>query len=151
MGTSINLFIEYDESARVAYERGTLESLTDPPFMHAAVSVAWDSLCWDKEYAFFAAIAGGRNESDIRPLYPPRGLPESLSTPARRHLLEDDGQSPAGHTPGWLHYGEIVAALEHMSVPSSHLGFPVQLMLQIMAYLSEYLGEDRVRLVWTFD
>lgn len=151
MGTTINAFIEYDDEARYAFDTGTLPSLTDPPFESDVESVAWDGLCWDKEYDFFAAIAGVRNESGIRPLYAPRGLPASLSAAAERELLDKRSGEPFGHTAGWLHHSEILAAIEHMSMSSEQMGLRVMLMLEIMAYLSRCLGGERVRLVWTFD
>ena len=73
----------------------------------------------DKEYDFFAAIAGVRNRFSKPSLIPRRGTPRNLSYPARRYF-EDFGDECAG----WLHLSEIDRCVEgwmnHLRRTSNH-------------------------------
>lgn len=152
MGTTIDAFVKYDDYASSAYEYerqglAVPDIYQVPPFSADVASLAWEPLCWDKEYEFFAAISGVRNRSSIEPLFPPRGFPARMSPACRRYFGEPTDDFECA---GWLILSEINAALEHMSVRRDMLTFRVQLALDTMAYIEERLGTDRVRLVWGF-
>ncbi len=122
---------------------------TEPPFTN-------DPSTWDlsgdlglkgcKDYQFFAAIAGVRNDSDIKPLITPRGLPPT----SNKHdpifaLLDELDDSVVG----WLTLSEVDAALSHMSVERKALSSHVVRVLESMATLERLCGTDRVRLVFS--
>ena len=155
MGTEMVAFVEYDATPdgwRESYPDPTVE--LPPPF--AASQGQPDSLTTDggiytgsKDYLFFAAIAGVRNETGVPPLHPPRGLPPNLSR-AARHYLDSDG-TLGGHADSWLRLSEILAALDHQRVDRRLLSFETHTILAIMENLAGRLGDDRVRLVFGFD
>jgi hypothetical protein len=97
----------------------------------------------DKEYDFFAAIAGARSRFNKPPLIPRRGVPGHLSWPARRYF-EDFGDGCAG----WLHLSEIDACIRHMSDGSFSTHFEIDVALDVMRMLVAKLTDPHVRLVF---
>ncbi len=98
-----------------------------------------------KDYKFFAAISGIRNDSNCEPLIKPRGLPptENQFDPINKLRDELDDSEV-----GWLTLSEIEAALEHMSVDRKLLSLHVSRVLECMSTLESLLGVDHVRLVF---
>jgi hypothetical protein len=97
----------------------------------------------DKEYDFFAAIAGARNRFGTPPLIPARGVPLHLSGPARRYF-DDFGEALAG----WLHLSEIERSMRHISAEPLAIGFEVEAALDFMRLLVAKLTDPHVRLVF---
>ncbi|HEY0009802.1 MAG TPA: hypothetical protein VGB55_13825, partial [Tepidisphaeraceae bacterium] len=64
----------------------------------------------EKEYDFFAAVAGVRNRFGREPLIPTRGMPKSMSWLTERHF-----ESVGDDCVGWLHLSEIKAAMAYMA------------------------------------
>ena len=100
----------------------------------------------DKEYDFFAAIAGARNRFGKPPLIAPRGVPPHLSGPARRYF-EDFGSDLAG----WLHLSEIERCIAHVSDGSFVTGFEVDCAMEFMRLLVSKLTDPHVRLVFSIE
>jgi hypothetical protein len=100
MGASMTGIIEWTHDAQSAASTGTLAALGlprwDDDHLHGILFQT------DKEYDFFAAIAGVRSRFAKPALIPRRGLPRELSSPARNYF----GKS-AGECAGWLHLSEI--------------------------------------------
>jgi hypothetical protein len=155
MGTEMTAFIEYDRTPnrwREFYPDPNVE--LPPPF--ADISGEPFSLTEEggiytgsKDYLFFGAIAGVRNETGIPPLFRPRGLPPNLSPQVRREL--NSRGELADHNDSWLRLSEINAALDHQRVDRNLLSFETHTILAIMENLALRLGDDRVRLVFGFD
>ena len=101
----------------------------------------------DKEYDFFAAIAGVRSRFNKLPLIPPRGLPTHVSWSARLHFegFDDDGVA------GWLHLSEIERAIEHMGVDRRLFGFELEVGLELMTSLVQQLADPHVRMVFEIE
>jgi hypothetical protein len=137
MGTSIDAFIQIDDN-----------SPPDAPFTNDPST--WDlrpdiGLCGCKDYAFYAAISGVRNQTGVTPLFPLRGLPPTNSdTDPILDLTDSSAKS-------WLTLSELQQALEHMSVPYSALSEHVLAVLECMATLERIYGKDRVRLVFAIE
>jgi len=150
MGTEIEAFVEYDVSARSwRYFHPDPSDQPPPPFSGDIHSVSKQSglFTGSKDYRFFGAIAGVRNETGIEPLVPPRGLPTTLSRPLCWYL-EDD--TLGDYDTSWLRLSEINAALDHQRVDRTLLGFETHTILGIMENLVARLGDERVRLVFGF-
>ena len=144
MGTTMTGIIEWTHDAQCA-------TRADPAFVCGEPRWAEDHLhgilfATDKEYDFFAAIAGVRNRFGTPPLIPPRGVPAHVSWPARRYF-EDYGDDVAG----WLHLSEIERCIRHMGVQRSSLGFEVEIALDFMARLAARLSDPHVRLVFNIE
>jgi hypothetical protein len=155
MGTEIRAFIEYDLTTEGAQERhpGLLTKLP-PAFSEASqeiysVTEAGGIYTGSKDYRFFGAIAGVRNETGITPLFPPRGVPPNPSPELRRYF--NSKCELGGYADSWLSLSEINAALDHQSVDRKLLSFETHTILAIMDNLAGRLGDDRVRLVFGFD
>ena len=101
-----------------------------------------------KNYQFFAAIAGVRNETGIEPLYSPRGLPPTLSTPVA--VAVEQGVFRCRYRIGWLTLEEINTALNHQAVNPDHLSNQTLTILDIMDILERRYGVNRVRLIFGF-
>lgn len=88
MGASIHTHIEYKTA--------------DGRWLH------WGTPHAKPNYRLFALIAGIRNEDNgIRPMFPPRGLPEDLSEVTKIALEQDDmNYKTKGHT--WFTADEFV-------------------------------------------
>jgi hypothetical protein len=152
MGTEMIAFIEYDKEL---YYR---DDYDDPPPISPPFSDLSDTyslteeaglFTGSKDYLFFGAIAGIRNESGIPPLFPPRGLPANPSLALQRAIDAEVFESTFGT--GWLFLREIHAALHHQNVDRNLLGFETEIHLETMANLERRLGNDRVRFVFTFE
>lgn len=159
MGTEMTAFIEYDRS-RHDYERYGSPHYSEPPpspfstedplaLTPESVTAEGGIFTGSKNYVFFAAIAGIRSETEIEPLYPPRGLPQHRSYALQKHLREWGGEiGEIGQ--GWLTLCELEAALDHQRVNREHLSFETETILAIMRNLGQRLGPDRVRLLFGF-
>jgi hypothetical protein len=142
MGSSMTLFIEYDMS-EYYNPNCAVQPFSDGNYVWSLTHE--EGLYVGKDYLFFAAIAGVRNRSKIKPLYPPRGVPTVMSPPVRM-FFENDPSTP--DDAGWLTLTEIHKALDYMKVDEGKLSFETQTHLATMAYIERRLGKDRVRLVF---
>lgn len=97
----------------------------------------------DKEYDFFAAIAGVHSRFNKPPLIPPRGVPAHLSSPAEWYF-ERFGNQLAG----WLHLSEIEQAISHVGGHPLCMGFELETALDLMGRLVARLSDPHVRLVF---
>ena len=133
MSADITAFIQIDDN-----------SLPDePPF--TSDPSTWDlsgdlGLSGCKDYKFYAAISGVRNESGIEPLFSCRGLPNKTSKQIRDKIYAPNV--------GWLTLAEINQALQHMGIALASLDLSVQMVLRTMYCAEELFGRDRVRLVF---
>jgi hypothetical protein len=100
----------------------------------------------NKEYDFFAAIAGARNRFGKPPLIRPRGVPGRLSGLAGRYF-DDFGASLAG----WLHLSEIERCIAHISDGRFYTGFEIDSALEFMRMLVGKLTDPHVRLVFNIE
>lgn len=155
MGTELVAFIEYDESELDFGLRSAQRSpATLPaPFTEGLVDTVsvtekGGMYTGSKDYRFFAAIAGVRNDSGIEPLIRPRGLPQNPSVPLRLHVEEYGRLGDYGN--GWLTLAEIKAAMAHQQTDLGLISFETQTILFIMANLESRLV-GRVRLVFGFE
>src|SRR4051812_40689913 len=120
MGTEMTAFIEYDRTALDWPNlKGDLEAEMPLPFSEAAgepysMTGSGGINTGSKDYRFFAAIAGVRNETAILPLIPPRGLPARPSPEVRRNL--NSYGALGGFSDSWLRLSEIEDALDHQRV-----------------------------------
>ena len=138
MGADIKAFIQIDDNT----------PSDQPPFMNDPST--WDlsgdlGLYGCKDYAFYAAISGLRNESDIEPLFPRRDLPETKNQSDPIYSLLDDIDDTFV---SWLTLSEIREALTHMRVEYNKLSRHVVRVLECMETLERLHGGDRVRLVF---
>jgi len=99
----------------------------------------------DKEYDFFAAIAGVRSRFNKPPLIPLRGVPAHLSSPGR-WCFEEFGYEIAG----WLHLSEIEQAIRRGADPLL-MGFELETALELMGRLVARLSDPHVRLVFAIE
>lgn len=152
MGTDMRAFVDYDTSP-VDYPRFHPDRAIPPPFTDCgsirSLSSGDDGLnTGSKNYPFFAAIAGVRGDPAMPPLFPPRGLPDEVSYSARMSIkngyLGDEFDS------GWLYLDEIRQALAKHSVPDSHIGTEIYIILDAMASIEARLGHRRARLLFSF-
>jgi hypothetical protein len=150
MGAEMTAFIEYDTTPDVwcatepipapfSFESGEPFSLTGGGGLYTG----------SKDYRFFAAIAGVRNETGIPPLIPLRGAPPNPSLKVLAAL--DSRKELADYCTGWLRLSEINAALEHQHTDRNLLNFETKSILAIMGVLVQRLGDEWVRLVFGFD
>lgn len=144
MGTGIRIFIEYDFSQ--TYEDLSPEEVREPFDDYKSVwDLNHDALDWVKDYRFFSALAGVRNnENDIEPLFPPRGLPPHC------HWFVEEELSDESPPLSWLLADELVAALKHAKLRHAELSVPAQLVVETVALLAARCGSDRVRIVFGF-
>ena len=133
--------IEWTNDASGAAESKALRTLGDPRWDDDhIVGMMFDT---DKEYDFFAAIAGVRSRFNKPPLIAPRGVPSNLSWAAHRYF-EDCGHDAAG----WLHLSEINLCIQHMGPEPLCFGFEVEVALDVMRLLVNRLNDAHVRLVF---
>jgi hypothetical protein len=97
----------------------------------------------DKEYDFFAAVAGLRNRFGKQPLIDLRGVPNNLSSPASVHFKLSDRVNA-----GWLHHSEIKLCFRHFGLENQRHGFELEFALEMMRQLVAKLGDAHVRLVF---
>ena len=100
----------------------------------------------DKEYDFFAAIAGVRSRFDKPALIRPRGVPTRLSYPAEQYF-RDFGSAVSG----WLHLSEIKQCIANISVQDFYTDFEIDIALDLMSRLVERLTDPHVRLVFNIE
>ena len=146
-------FVEYDKAAYDFALHGG-PSDPSPPFSPTA-GEPYSLTCGSagiytgsKDYLFFGAIAGVRNETGVPPLFPPRGLPPNPSPEVRQRIKDWDGIDQ--FSDGWLTTAEVEAALDHQGVERDLLSFETRTILAVMADLERRLGPGRVRLVFGF-
>src|SRR5688572_27810533 len=141
MGTTMTGIIEWTNDASGAAKSDALATLGEARWHDDhIVGMLFDT---DKEYDFFAAIAGVRNRFNKPPLIPPRGVPSNLSWAAYRYF-EDYGHDAAG----WLHLSEINSCVQHMGPEQLYFGFEVEVALDVMRLLVHRLNDAHVRLVF---
>ena len=99
----------------------------------------------DKEYDFFAAVAGARSRFGKPVLIQPRGLPPHLSMPAA------DTITRGAELAGWLTLSEIDRCIQHVSDGTFWIGFELEIALGLMRSLSDRLTEPHVRLVFNIE
>jgi hypothetical protein len=134
MGANIVAYIQFDDNS----SKNALPFTNHPS--------TWDlsrdfKLAGERDYAFYAAICGVRDESGISPLFPCRGLPPNGWDKVQWFDSDDSNVS-------WLTLSEIHQALQHMKVEVKSLGVAVQLVLKTMQLGEDFYGRDRVRLVF---
>lgn len=144
MGTTIHAIIEYD------YTRLGVTGDFSPPFSGPTDSVIdlcnFINLSHGKDYSFFGAISGIRNETGIEPLYPLRGRAPNINLQTLESInryFDTDGPCV-----GWLYYREINEALSHQGLTRKDLSMEVNLVLNMMEFLGSQLGVDTTRLVF---
>ena len=141
MGSTMYAVVEWTHDAQSAAE-------SDPPAVAGPPRWADDHLigglfATDKEYDFFAAVAGVRSRFDRPSLFPLRGVPANLSGPA--HMLFDYfGPTTAG----WLHPSEIERAVAHITDGRFHIGEELRYGLEVMRSMVARFGDAHVRLVF---
>ena len=144
MGASMTGIIEWTHDAQCAVSPGANFTLGQPrwsdDYLHGILFKT------DKEYDFFAAIAGVRSRFSRSRLIAPRGLPESLSSPALRYF-EDNGTECAG----WLHQSEIDRCIRHMEADPFYTDFELDVAMDLMRTLVAKLGDAHVRLVFNIE
>ena len=154
MGTEMIAFIEYDRTPDRWREFHPDPAVAmPPPFSESqgepySVTGEGGIYTGSKDYLFFAAIAGVRNDTGIPPLFPPRGLPPNPSPEVLRWLNSHGELGEFCNS--WLRPSEIDAALDHQRVDRDLLSFETHTILAIMGNLAARLGDDRVRLVFGF-
>ena len=145
MGASMTGIIEWTHDAQCANRPDTGLTLGDPrrqdDFVHGVLFQT------DKEYDFFAAVAGVRNRFDKPPLIPPRGVPPNTSVPTGHYFDRNGDEGIAG----WLHLSEIDLCVEHMSDVPFYTGFEIDMALQFMRLLVARLTDVHVRLVFNIE
>ncbi len=136
------VFIEYDFSQTYEDSLPTLKPFVDN---NSVWNLNHDALNWVKDYRFFSALAGVRNEENgIEPLFPPRGLPPHCDSFVKEEI---ESQEPPY---SWLLADELVAALEHANQVHDQLSVPAQILIETVAHLAKRCGSDRVRIVFAF-
>lgn len=164
MGTDMSAFIEYDVigsyrmySDNVLKYRDEILILQPddprfPPFSSKdqirSLSGYYPLNTGSKNYHFFAAIAGVRNESNKQPLYPPRGLPQLLGEDVecaikKHHFFGEFGI-------GWLYHDEIIAALNHMAVPTHFIEEEILVLIDTLEAIEKRFGKRRARMIFGF-
>lgn len=138
MGTSIDAYIEYD---RINNGKHPFSSVPE------AIDLRGFTLFRSgKDYSFIAAISGIRNKTNKEPLYKLRGLPFIISSEAKQGLLEFyDPNYPCF---SWLTLTEIDKSLAHFGWERKNLNLETNVVLQLMSFLEDELGINRVRLVF---
>src|SRR5688500_9104408 len=100
MGASMTGIIECTHDAQCACQPELHLPLGDPRWTDDHLhGILFET---EKEYDFFAAIAGVRSRFEKAPLIPPRGVPAHLSWPALQYF-----EHRAEGVAGWLHLSEI--------------------------------------------
>jgi hypothetical protein len=142
MGASMTGIIEWTHDAQCA-ARADTGLVSGPPRWHEdhLHGILFET---DKEYDFFAAIAGARNRFGKPPLILPRGVPPNVSGPAGDHFHE---YRPG--LAGWLHLSEIDRCMNHVSDGTFATGFELDIALALMRLLVAKLTDPHVRLVFS--
>jgi hypothetical protein len=142
MGTTMTAIIEWTHDAQCAQRPKLGLTLSRPRWeddhLHGVLFQT------DKEYDFFAAVAGVRNRFERAHLIGPRGVPSNLSYPAHCYFADSGPE-----TAGWLHLSEIDNCIRHMgSGDPFYMGFDLTVMLDFMRKLVCKLTDPHVRLVF---
>jgi hypothetical protein len=135
MGCDIRAFVQIDDnsSPSAPWEN-------DPSTWDLSADIG---LSVAKDYRLYAALAGIRNETDLSPLFPPRGLPRHYKTDGIADLFDYLGVS-------WLTLPEIEQAMLHMKVNPESLSKSATMLLDVMRLIDRHLGAGRCRLVFGF-
>jgi hypothetical protein len=136
MGASIIAFIQIDDNT----------SAEQPPFTNTPST--WDlshdvGLNGCKDYRLFAAIAGVRNQTNICPLIPLRGVPRYGSDTTPVDAIADDTNV------GWLTLSEIWQSIDHIGIRRDLISQHTMRVLATMELLESIVGRDRVRFVFS--
>ncbi len=99
----------------------------------------------DKEYDFFAAVAGVRSRFGKPALIQPRGIPPHLS------LAATDNFRHGAALAGWLTLSEIDRCIQHMSDGAFCIGFELEVALDVMRSVVVRLTEPHVRLMFDIE
>lgn len=144
MGASMTGIIEWTHDAQCAARPDLQMVLGEPRWgddhLHGILFQT------DKEYDFFAAIAGVRSRFNMPPLIPPRGVPAHLSYPALRYF-----EYFADDVAGWLHLSEIEQCIRHIGAQPFYMDFEIEVALELMGGLVERLSDPHVRLVFNIE
>jgi hypothetical protein len=149
VGMDMHTWIEYDteESDWNHWYKDKRE--LQPPFAEGNNIESlpeWDRLVHvSKDYHFFGAIAGVRNQTEIPSLFSLRGEPPNVCWPIAVAIAHKQFEPV-----GWLTLSEINAALDHHSVDRALLNDKTLIILDIMEVLERRFGVDRVRLLFEF-
>lgn len=144
MGATMTGIIEWTHDSQCAAEAGSGFVLGAPRWdddhLHGVLFET------DKEYDFFAAIAGVRSRFDKSPLIRPRGVPPEIGGPARLYFGHRGAECA-----GWLHLSEIDQCIRHVSTGSFCTGFELDVALEFMRSLAARLTDPHVRLVFDIE
>lgn len=144
MGASMTGIVEWTHDAQCAARPGLRLTRGEPRWSDDHLhGILFET---DKEYDFFAAIAGVRSRFKKQPLIRPRGVPAHLSGPARRYF-EDFG----GEVAGWLHLSEIERCVSHLGADPFYTDFEIEIALDLMRGLVAKFGDRHVRLVFNIE
>ncbi len=103
MGCDIHLFAE----KRIGGKWVTAETWIPDEDADGRMGVPYAKRIYtERNYDFFALLAGVRNYSVITPMVEPRGLPSDVCTEVR---AESDAYGVDGHTHSWLTLAELLA------------------------------------------
>ena len=177
MGADIHAFIEYETEwgGLREFTRGQLSLPADYPLFHALAGVRSETddpplfpprglperTSTEILTAYFTPVFA---DEDVSTRPRPRGAPfyllrseveadpryrdrEQRGGPGRRWTVAD----PDWHTPSWLTYREVLAALAHLSLSVAERPVEFRAAVAAMAELAGEFGPDRVRLVFWFD
>ena len=107
---------------------------------------------YTRNYAFYAALAGVRNNIEITPISEPKGMPPDVSMMSEAESKE---MGRDGHSHSWLSYKEIKEydwlqnIGDSMLIDNIHIHFKG--MLREMEYFAREYGDEKVRVVFWFD
>ncbi len=144
MGATMTGIIEWTHDAQC--DAGNLSKLSLQPARWADDHLLGILFETDKEYDFFAAIAGVRSRFERSPLISLCGVPSNLSWPAQCYF-KDFGEEVTG----WLHLSEIEACIRHMEAPDFAVDFELEIALSLMRTLVSKLSDPHVRLVFDIE
>jgi hypothetical protein len=178
VGADIHAFIEYETERGGPFEfsRGQLALPAEYVLFHALAGVRPQTndpplvpprglparVSDEVLRAYFTPVFA---DEDVAARPPPRGVPfyllqseveatleyqrgERRGEPGDRHWLVAD---PDWHTPSWLTYREVLAALAHLGLTVAERSPEFRATLAAMAELATAYGPDRVWLVFWFD
>ena len=144
MGATMTGIIEWTNDAQIA----TWPQLHLPagPARWADDYIVGMLFVTDKEYDFFAAIAGVRSRFSKPALVPLRGSPMNRSRAANDYFGTHDD-----HLAGWLHLSEIDRCIADVPDGTFSTGFELDVALGLMRTLVPKLGDSHVRLVFNIE
>jgi hypothetical protein len=177
MGADIHAFIEYDteRSGLCEFSRGQLVLPPDYDLFHALAGVRSQSeaqplflprglperVSDEVMQTYFTSVFA---DEDVAARPRPRGVhyllrSEFESDPhyqrsERRGKIEDLHwlvADPDWHTPSWLTYRQVLAALAHLGLSVDERSLQFRAVVAAMAAMADEVGPDRVRLIFWFD